>query len=614
MILTTLVVAVALGIAAQVLAERFQLPAILPLLVFGIFVGPSGLGWVVPSSLGDFFQVLVHLGVAIILFEGGLSLEVRRLVRVGNAVWSLVTVGVVVTGVGATVLAHLLVGLDWQTAALFGAILTVTGPTVIGPLMRHMIAPRHLKTAMVSEGLINDPIGAVLAYLVLQWIQRTDAPWQSLVAELAELALVGAALGFVAGSLAKTVVRRRLVAGDLTNLVVLSLVLLCYFVAEHQAEQSGILAVVVMGFTMAAAELPDVAPLKAFKGQLTTLFISFLFILLAAQLDLSAVVLLGWGGLLVVAGLIVVVRPLAVGLSVWSHSLGLRERLVLALTAPRGIVAAAVASLASRELTQSGLAGGSTLEGLVYLAIIVTGAWATAMAVALPPLLGYTRDPERGKVVLVGANTFTELLSGLLRKVGRGTVIVDYSSWRLDHARSAGHDVVYGDARQTSTYENANVERDTIVVAATTNDELNLLVAQKVHDEFGVEHPVVVLQEPPEELGRRSRAWMDLLGGRGIDLQQWLERLKSDTATVLTCDADDDTVQTRLAQIEDERPQEVVHLFSWRGSEPVFRHAGRASGTDLAPVLLAHGRALELLQAARESTAPPPPDDGEPRR
>ena len=605
MILTTLVVAIGLGIAAQVAAERFQLPAILPLLLLGILCGPSGLRWFDPGSLHGFLEVLVELGVAVILFEGGLSANSKRMASVGVSVWNLATLGVAVTGFGAAWLAHALAGMSWPTAALFGAIMTVTGPTVIGPLLRHMVAPRPLKTLLVAEGLITDAIGAVLAYLVLQWIQRASVPWQSLAGEMAELALTGAVLGFAAGSLARVVLRHRVVTGELSNLVVLSLVVLCFMVSEHRAPQSGVLAVVVMGFTLAAADLPDLAPLRSFKGQLTTLIISVLFILLAGQLDLAAVAGLGLAGVAVVAGLIVLVRPAAVMVSVWPGQLGGRERLALALTAPRGIVAAAVASLAARELERSGLAGGTALEGLVYLAILVTGAWATLMALLLPPVLGYTRDPRRRRVVLVGANALTEALAGVLAARGRTAVTIDDSPRRLRRLRRAGHAVVLGDARQATAFEEAGVERDTAVVAATTNDELNLLVAQRVRGEFGVEHPVAVLQEPPEDLGRRSRAWLDLVGGGRVDLPLWLDRLRDGAALVLTVDLRDEAVRSAVKEAGSEEDGALVPLLGWVGGEPAFRlPAAGIDGWDEAVVLVGAGPAAEALR--RAGTAVPP--------
>ncbi len=598
MILTTLVVAVALGMTAQVVAERFQLPAILPLLALGVFCGPAGLGWFAPAALGDTLEVLIHLGVAVILFEGGLSLDRHRLMQVGGAVRNLVTLGATVSGVATAWLAHAIIGMPWQPAALFGAIMTVTGPTVVVPLLHHMIAPRQVKTVLVSEGLISDPLGAVLAYMVLQAIERSGVPWRALGQEMVVLALTGVILGFVAGSLSSFVAHRRLVSGELRNLAVLSMVMLCYMVAEHQAHQSGILAVVVMGFTMSAADLPDLVSLKAFKGQLTTLLISVLFILLAGQLNLVAVFQLGWGGLLVVAGLVFVVRPVAVGASVWPRLLDWRGRVVLAMTAPRGIVAAAVASLAARQLDRAGIAGGGLLEGLVYLAILVTGAWATLMALVLPTVLGYTRDSSRRRILLVGAHPFSELLAQVLGRYGRAVVVVDAVSWRLDRFRRGGYAVVAGDAREGETYEEAGIERDTTVIAATTNDELNLLVAQKVHDEFGVESPVVALQEPPDELSRRSAAWISLLGGRAIRLPTWIRAVENGDAKMLDLDPREERTAATLREVERERPGELVKLAGWSRGEPDLGmpEEGSTNGWERLTVLVSGARARELLE------------------
>ncbi len=420
--------------------------------------------------------------------------------------------------------------------------------------------------------------------------------------------------------MAKLILRTRLVSGELRNLTILALLMVCYLVADHQAHQSGILAAMVMGLTISAAELPDLVSVRAFKGQLTTLIISMLFILLAAQLDLGAVLALGWRGLVVVAALILVVRPLSVALSIWPRQLDLRGRTVIALTAPRGIVAAAVASLAAREMGKVGLAGAAELEGLVYLTILATGAWSTLVAMILPKALGYTDDPARRKAVLVGANALSETLARVLSSAGRTTVAVDASSWRLDRFRTAGLPHVVGDARDAATYEEAGVERDSLVVAISTNDELNLLVAEMVHAEFGVEHPVVAIQQPPEELGRRSRAWIDLLGGRGIDVPKWIRRIENEQAVEVTIDPRTPESLAALHAVEREHQKGVLRLVGFSNDEPMFKVIdARLAQLDRLVLLVAEGRPLEVLEAHRlstedESTAvgevsanPPPP-------
>ena len=574
LILETIVAAVFLGILAQVLAERFRLPAIMPLLLLGMAAGPQGLGLLDPRALGHGLEVFIHLGVAIILFEGGLSLDPRNLRQVGAPVRNLLTIGVAVTGVAAAWLAHAVTGLPWPTAALFGAVVTVTGPTVIVPLLRHMIAPAKVRTVLVSEGLIVDPVGAVLAYLVLQWIERAGQALEPLARELMMVAAIGAGVGFIAGMLARGAAKSRLFAGELRNLAILALLLGGYLVAESQAAQSGILAAVVMGFTMSAADIPDLAPVKVFKGQLTVLLISVLFILLSGQLDLGAMAGLGWRGAVVAAGLILVVRPLAVLASVRGSHMDWRSRVVLALTAPRGIVAAAVASLSAIQLRQAGLENGAAVfEGLVYLVILVTGAWATAAAVALPRTLGFADDPKRRRTVLVGANPVTAALAEALLEHGRQVVVVDTVGPKLRPLRELGVQTVRGDARDASTYEAAGVERDTQVVALTTNDELNLLVGELVRDEFGVAHPVVAMQQPSEEFGRLRRAWMDLLGGRGVQIERAMRDLEAGRAALVEIDP---RLPVALEELrdrldDDDENARAVVLCGWASGQPAFR-------------------------------------------
>jgi len=587
MILGTLVAAICLGILAQVLAERFHIPAILPLLVFGILGGPEGLKLFDPNALGaEWLEVLVHLGVAVILFEGGLTLDPRRLIEVGGPVRNLLSFGVVLSGSLAAGCAHLILGWNWPTAALFGAIMTVTGPTVIVPLLRHMIAPREVKTVLLTESLLIDPVGAVAAFLVLQWTERAGIPWRELVSEISVLALTGVVLGFAAGGLAKLVVRTRWVSGELRNLSILAVLMLCYALAEGQAEQSGILAAMIMGLTMSSGELPDLVSVKAFKGQLTMLIISMLFILLSGGIRVSLILDLGLGGIWMVVALIFLVRPLSVFLSVWPGQMGLKERIVLALTAPRGIVAAAVASLAARHLAAIGSEGAGGLEGMVYFAILATGFFATIMALILPKWLGYASDPSRQRIIMVGANALTEHLMGRLAAAGKSLAVIDSVRWRLERFRKLGVETIQGDARDVSTYEDAGVERDSLILAATTNDELNLLVADLVHEEFGIEHPAAVLKDPPEDVGKRTRGWLDLLGGKGVDSAAWQRLLESGKTVPFDLEIDQEHSQAFLKDLFREETGNLLRLVTWKNSSPSFSvHA------------LEEGQVLSLLVA-----------------
>jgi hypothetical protein len=242
------------------------------------------------------------------------------------------------------------------------------------------------------------------------------------------------------------------------------------------------------------------------------------------------------------------------------------------------------------------LPGASSLEGLVYLTILITGAWSTVMAVVLPRALGYVNDPSRRRAVLVGANKLTELLAHQLQRNQRAVVVVDAVPWRLESFKTKGFQTVTGDARDAATYEQAGVERDTVVVAATPNDELNLLVADLVHAEFGVEHPVAALGHVPEDFRTRSRAWLDLLTGAEVDVGSWLSRLERGDASVVEVRLASDERRGQLRELRKEHPAGWVRLMSWTAEQPAFD----GESADAVVLLATDGPALAALRRFAE--------------
>ncbi len=569
MLLTTIVSSICLGILAQILADRIKIPAILPLLGFGMLLGPHGLAWFHPASLGKGLDVAIELGIAIILFEGGLTLDLHRLRIVGAAVRNLLTIGVLVSWAGAAAFAHLLADMPWQTSILFGAILTVTGPTVILPLLRHLVAPRHVKTILLSEGLIVDPIGAVLAYFALQSIERVGLPAAAITQSVLTLTATGMIVGFASGSFSRLLLRSHAIASELKNVSVLAVLVGMVLVCEHQAPQSGILGALVMGMTLAGTRRSDIRELKSFKIQISTLAVSSLFILLAGQLDLTAALNLGWTGLSVAAGITLIVRPLSVFASIRSRKFRWDHRLVLALTAPRGIVAAGLGSLAARQLAAAGIPGAETLESLVYTTIVFSCVFATIMSIVLPVIFGYTRDPTRKRIICIGAGPFTEALLAAMQHTQGMRILIDSVDWRLTAAASKGIYVICGDARDVQAYDQAGIERDSIVIAATTNDELNMLVADLVHHEFGIEHPVVVLHRPPAQFEETSRRVI-LLGRGRFALDEWDRDLNQGAAAVRTIPLDSPDTIDRIRHMLIRQPDAIRLLIGWKSDRPDF--------------------------------------------
>ena len=512
--LLTVAVALAAGVAAQVLAHAWRLPAIVLLLVLGVVLGPEGVGWVQPGSLGDGLGVIVKLCVAVILFEGAFVLRLRALRDTAREVRGLVTVGVVVTGVLTSLAARYVAGLPWTLAVLFGTLMTVTGPTVVQPLMRRVHVPRRLKTVLEGEAILIDPVGAILAVAVLdvvlgllgdRGIGVAGAVW-AYVGRL----LVGAVVGAAGGWGLARLLRGHVVPRELVNLVVLAGVWLVFGLAELALSEAGIMAVVAMGLVFQHAAPPGARTLRRFKEQLTTLGISLLFILLAANLPLAALWDERGRGLLTVLLLMFVIRPLAVFASTVGSALTVKERLFVAWIGPRGIVAASVASLFAVALTDLGLTDGGRVLGLTFLTIALTVVVQGLTAPLVARALGL-QSLERRRAVVVGAGPLGVAVAAALQAHGRAAVVVDRNAALVDGARAAGIDGVVGDALDEAVLEQAGIDEAETLVAATANEEVNLLAVQTAHEAFGVERAYPVLQRTGP-----ARAF-----GRAVSVRRW---------------------------------------------------------------------------------------------
>ena len=340
----TLALALAAGVVSQSLARHLRLPGIVVLLIAGVALGPDGIGWVEPRALGDGFHSIVDLAVAVILFEGGLNLEISRLRRAQVAIRRLVLLGAVATLAGASLVAWWELDAGWERAVLFGSLVVVTGPTVVGPLVSELRLRQRVATVLNAEGVLIDPVGAILAVLVLELVLAPEHAVSGATGLLLRVG-TGAALGAVAGvALAQLLRIRRLVPEGHENILVLAAVLLVFEVADALSSHSGILAVTIAGVVVGNSKTLVDRDLREFKDQLTVLLIGLLFVLLAADVRFADVAALGWSGVRVVAALVLVVRPAVVALATAGSDLTWRERAFVAWVAPRGIVAAALAS------------------------------------------------------------------------------------------------------------------------------------------------------------------------------------------------------------------------------------------------------------------------------
>ena len=491
-----IVLTVLAGVTAQVIGEVARVPSIIFLLLFGIALGPDGVGLLHPQMLGVGLEVIVALSVALILFEGGLSLELEDLGQVSNSLRNLVTVGIFVTLIGGGMAAHWLGEFPWPLAFLYASLVVVTGPTVINPLLRQVQVDRKVATLLEGEGVLIDPIGAILAVVVLGIILNGDADPITVVSGLTLRLGIGTVIGILGGGLMALLLKQANFLGeDLRNLVVLAGLWALFGLAQGIRSESGLMTTVVAGMMVRWVSVPDERLLRRFNGQLTVLAVSVLFILLAADLSIASVFALGPGAVLTVLVLMVVVRPLNIWLCTRSSDLNWRQKLFLSWVAPRGIVSASVASLFAILLTERGISGGDAIKALVFLTIILTVLVQGLTAGVVAGWLGITRAAAVGAVI-VGCNPLSLLIARLMKEYGDPVVMIDTNEAAVESAGQEGIELLISSALDRAALEKAGLGTAGTFLAMTKNGEVNAVVAQRALEEF---QPARVVAVVPQE-------------------------------------------------------------------------------------------------------------------
>jgi NhaP-type Na+/H+ or K+/H+ antiporter len=512
------------GILAQSLARQIRLPAIVLLLAAGVALGPDGLGWIDPHVLGEGLFGLIDIGVAVILFEGGLNLEASRLRRQEGPIRRLLTLGALVTLAGATLAVRALLGWPWSLAVLFGSLVVVTGPTVVSPLVRELRLRPELRTVIEAEGVLIDPIGAILAVVLLQ-IVLVPAPdtimsgLAGLIGRLAFGTVAGAFGGFALGGLLRV---RGLVPQGLENVFSLATVVLLFVVSDRVLSHSGILAVTVAGVVVGNLGTPVDRDLREFKDQLTVMLVGLLFVLLAAGIHLEDVRALGGAGALVIVALVLIVRPIGVWIATRGSALTTAEKVMVAWMGPRGIVAAAIATLTAETLEVQNMPGGPELRALVFLTIGATVLLVGLTALPLATLLKL-RLPSRDRIAILGAQGLGLALGEELKRAGVPVVFLDSDPRHCREAEEAGFAVVFGDALSERTLQRAQIDLVGLAIGATPNDHLNSLFVTQARDLFRVPRGAVAVNNLPSEKAPQplSRQAGDILFGAPTDLERW---------------------------------------------------------------------------------------------
>lgn len=503
-----------LGIGAQWLAWRTNRPAIVLMLAAGFLAGPI-LGIFDPEhAFGELLEPMVAIGVALILFEGGLSLNFAELRHTSNAVWRLATIGVAIGWLLGALAAHAIAGLVWPVAVLFGGILVVTGPTVVIPLLRQATVQPRPASLLKWEAIVNDPTGALCAVIAYEYfrLSATGATWIEIIPPL----LLAAALAGVMGYLAARFVAWSYPRGyvpEYLKVPVLFVTVIALFVASNAIEhEAGLVAVTVMGIALANMNVQSMRSIHPFKETIAILMVSGIFILLSASLKWSDLAYLNWRFGLFLLALLFIVRPATVLLTLLGSSIPWKERLFVAWIAPRGIVLVAISGLFALRLTELGYEDGNVLIGLSF-AVVVATVLAHGFTIDIAAkLLGVTGETRPG-LLLVGSTPWTVALAELMRELKTPVIIVDSSWQRLTRTRRKDLPYYYGEILNEATEHNLDLSPYQALVAATENEAYNTLVCSEFAYEIGRD-AVYQLGEPGDDDDRQ--AMPETLRGRAL--------------------------------------------------------------------------------------------------
>lgn len=501
------------GTCCQWFAWRVKLPAILFLLLAGILAGPVT-GWLDPDRLfGNLLFPFISLSVALILFEGSLSLRFHQIAGLRRVVRNLVSLGVVVTWLITTLATRWALDFPWELSFLFGAITVVTGPTVIVPLLRTVRPTAAVANVLRWEGIVIDPVGATLAVLVYEFILAGSggAALGSTVTAFARIVAVGLCIGIGAGYLYGVVLRRHWLPEYLHNVATLALVITVFTLCNHLHHESGLLAVTVLGMWLANMKDVHVEEILDFKESLSVLLISVLFIVLASRIDFADFARLGWPAVSVFLAIQFLARPLGVMLSALGSRLSWPERHLLSWIAPRGIVAAAISALFALRLEQAGYAQAPLLVPLTFMVIIATVLLQSSTAGFIARRLGVAEHDPRG-VLLIGANHVAIALARSLLEAGFRPLLIDTSLNRIQKAEQSGLQTFFGNP----VSEQADRQLDLVgmgrMLALSAHGSLNTLACMHYRMEFGAPRVYTLLTADEQELSDQRRAAPHLAG------------------------------------------------------------------------------------------------------
>ncbi|RSK41565.1 cation:proton antiporter [Mangrovimonas spongiae] len=491
-----------LGILAQWVAWRLKIPAILPLILIGLLVGPvasefinpDGKKWIEPiwngeEGLfpGESLFYFVSLAISIILFEGGLTLRKNEIKNVGPVITKLITVGTITTFFAAAIAAYYLFGLSWEISFLFSALIIVTGPTVITPILRNIPLKKDVSAVLKWEGILIDPIGALVAVLVFEFIS-VDAGGEftkTALIEFGKIVLFGFTFGFTFAHALNFIINKKWVPHYLLNVFALASVLGVFVLSDSFAHESGLLSVVVMGMVLGNSKSPYLKELLYFKESLSVLLISILFILLAANINMEDLYLIyNWNTAILFAIVVFVIRPLGVFLSTLGSGLKLNEKLFISWVGPRGIVAAGIASLFGLKLAKEGVPGAEYITPLVFVIVLGTVLLNATTARLFAKVSGVFLTKSEG-ILIVGASKVSRLIGHYLEEHNRHVVLIDSNQNNIKKAEELGLEAINSNIYSDNLLDNIELNDVGYLMALTPSTDINKFAITKFGEQFG---------------------------------------------------------------------------------------------------------------------------------
>ena len=516
-----------LGISAQWLAWRLKVPAILPLILIGLAVGPistyftvdgskfiqpvyNGQKGLFPDNLLFYF---VSLAIGIILFEGGLTLKRQEIRGVGPVIVKLISIGSLITFLGGALAAHYLVQLSWSLSFLFSGLIIVTGPTVIAPILRNVPLKRDVGTVLKWEGILIDPIGALVAVLVFNFISSGGGGAESYSShafgEFSKILVVGTAVGFGMAYFLKFMLSQKQVPHYLLNVFTLAVVVFAFAGSDLIVHESGLLTVVVMGMVLGNMDLPELREILYFKESLSVILIAILFILLSANIEMRELeALLHWRPILLFLVVVFILRPLSVFASTAGSHLSKNEKAFISWVGPRGIVAAGIASLFGISLVKLGVVGAEMITPLVFMIVLGTVLLNATTARWVARMLKVTQEASDG-IMLIGASLPVRLIGNYLASLDRHVALVDTNPNNISQAREMGLEAFEANVYADDLEDNLEFLDMGFLMAMTGSPAVNKYACDSLSDTFGERGTFRLLSSvemnlPPEKLPKQG--------------------------------------------------------------------------------------------------------------